>query len=119
MMWPSVANWMTAPQLYAWSSWPWLRGNAAAQIHPAPGRADFQSVDAACRPAAWTRCRRGGAAGCDGKGPRQRLRATEPAGFERRSDGICGGADRRAGRLTATAAPAPCTVLGCGEPRSV
>ena len=28
MMWPSVANWMTAPQLYAWSSWPWLRGNA-------------------------------------------------------------------------------------------
>jgi len=29
MLWPSVANWMTAPQLYAWSSWPWLRGNAA------------------------------------------------------------------------------------------
>jgi hypothetical protein len=28
MMWPSVANWMSAPQLYAWSSWPWLRGNA-------------------------------------------------------------------------------------------
>ena len=27
MMWPSVANWMTAPQLYAWSSWPWLRDN--------------------------------------------------------------------------------------------
>jgi len=28
MMWPSMANWMTAPQLYAWPSWPSLRGNA-------------------------------------------------------------------------------------------
>jgi hypothetical protein len=27
-LWPSMANWMTAPQLYAWPAWPW----------PAPGR---------------------------------------------------------------------------------
>lgn len=29
MLWPSMANWMTAPQLYAWSAWPWLPGNVA------------------------------------------------------------------------------------------
>lgn len=23
-LWPSVANWMPAPQLYAWSAWPWM-----------------------------------------------------------------------------------------------
>jgi hypothetical protein len=27
-MWPSMANWMTTPQLYGWPSWLWLRGNA-------------------------------------------------------------------------------------------
>jgi hypothetical protein len=26
-MWPSMANWMTMPQLYGWPSWPWLRGD--------------------------------------------------------------------------------------------
>ena len=36
MMWPSVANWMTAPQLYAWPSWPW-----GCVVRPSvrPGRA--------------------------------------------------------------------------------
>lgn len=29
MLWPSMANWMTAPQLYAWSAWPWLPESVA------------------------------------------------------------------------------------------
>lgn len=28
-LWPSMADWMVAPQLYAWPTWPWLSGGAA------------------------------------------------------------------------------------------
>lgn len=29
-LWPSMANWMTAPQFYAWPAWPWqVPGNTA------------------------------------------------------------------------------------------
>jgi hypothetical protein len=27
-LWPSMADWMVAPQLYAWPAWPWLSGAA-------------------------------------------------------------------------------------------
>jgi hypothetical protein len=31
-MWPSLADWMRAPQLHGWPSWVWLPGNAGRQV---------------------------------------------------------------------------------------
>jgi hypothetical protein len=35
-LWPSMANWMTAPQPYAWPAWPWQASGNAAGMAFAP-----------------------------------------------------------------------------------
>jgi hypothetical protein len=118
MMWPSVANWMTAPQLYAWPSWPWLRGNA---VRPAwtpgtwPGPTFSLWMPLADR-AAWTSVPAwSGQPDATARPAADVARATKPAGFSSyRSDGGHAVAQIAAPvELTATAAPSPMhTMLG-------
>lgn len=35
-LWPSMANWMTAPQPYVWPTWPWAASGKAASMPFAP-----------------------------------------------------------------------------------
>ena len=123
MMWPSMANWMTAPQLYAWPSWPWLRG---AAVRPAwtPGTWPGPTFSLWMPLADWTAWGRGSVPAWNGQPgamatPASAVQPTEPAGFSSyRSGGGHAVAQIAAPatelvELTATAALSPMhTMLG-------